>query len=423
MELVKTKILLVGGGGREHVQAELLAKNPRVDKLYCAPGNGGIAAVAECVPIAATDVDTMVAWAKENDIDLMIVSADDPLAAGMVDAALAAGLRAFGPVKAAARIESSKIFAKNLMKKYGIPTASYETFTDLESALQYVRLNFTAEHPLVIKADGLALGKGAVLPQSVAEAEDVLREMMGGTRFGDSGRRVVIEEFMRGREVTVLAFTDGETICPMPSARDHKRAYDGDKGLNTGGMGVISPVPDYTQDIAKRCMDEIFIPTIRAMKSEGCPFAGILYFEMMLTKDGPRVIEYNSRFGDPEAQAVLPLLESDLLELFEAVIDGKLSVPRWSGKHSACVVMASGGYPEKYEKGFPIHGLDSLPSGVSVYHAGTSLDNSGEVVTNGGRVLNVCATGDTLEEALNTAYGAVNTISFEGAFWRTDIGK
>ena len=419
-------VLLIGGGGREHAIAWKLSQSPRVTKLFCAPGNGGIAQVAECVPIQATDIEKIVTFAKKNAVDFVVVAPDDPLAMGLVDACTAAGLRAFGPTQAAARIESSKIFSKNLMRKYGIPTAAYETFDDCQNAVTYARkMGATPYRPLVIKADGLALGKGVVLAGSVAEAEDTLREMMEGDRFRESGRRVVIEEFLRGREVTVLCFTDGKTVLPMPSSRDHKRAFDGDAGPNTGGMGVIAPVADYTPKLARQCMDEIFLPTIRAMEAEGNPFSGVIYFGLMLTDGGPKVIEYNARFGDPEAQAVLMLLESDLFEVLEATAAGRLDgvTPVWSDSHCACVVMASGGYPAVYKTGFPITGLDALPDGIRVFHAGTARSGGGGYITSGGRVLSVCATAASLDTALDKAYSGVGGISFEGEHHRTDIGK
>lgn len=420
------KTLVIGSGGREHAIVWKLSQSPRVSKLYCAPGNGGIAQTAECVPIRVTDVTGMTDWAKENGIDFAVVASDDPLALGMVDALAAAGIPAFGPTQAAARLESSKIFAKNLMKKYNIPTAAFEAFTDCQSAVSYARtMGACPEKPLVIKADGLALGKGVLLCESVSEAEQMLSEMMEGGKFKDSGSRVVIEEYMKGREVTVLCFTDGKTLSLMPPCRDHKRAFDGDNGPNTGGMGVISPVSDFTAAWQEQAMKEIFMPTIKAMAAEGCPFRGVLYFELMLTAQGPKVIEYNARFGDPEAQTVLPLLETDLMDIFEAVTQERLSELEicWAQKASACVVLASGGYPGTYQTGFPIAGAELSPEDTVVFHAGTTLDETGNFRTAGGRVLAVTATGDTLKTALQTAYRRTEQISFEGMFYRRDIGK
>ncbi len=414
-------VLVVGSGGREHVICAKLARSPLVTKLFCAPGNGGIAKLAQCVPVKATDVDGMVEFARQNSIDFVVVAPDDPLALGMVDALQAAGIRAFGPTKQAARIESSKIFSKSLMKKYAIPTARWEAFTQLEPALDYVRRQGA---PIVVKADGLALGKGVVVAQTVGEALDAVRDMMEGGKFFEAGRRVVIEEYLSGPEVTVLAFCDGKTLLPMPASRDHKRALDADMGPNTGGMGAICPVSDYGEALSARCMETIFRPTVDALQAEGCPFQGILYFGLMLTPDGPSVIEYNARFGDPEAQVVLTLLESDLMEIFLAVEAGSLdSVDvRWSSRHAACVVMASGGYPGAYETGKPISGLDALPGGVCAYHAGTALQD-GRTVTAGGRVLGLTAAADSLSGALKLAYLGVDAVSFEGAHFRTDIGK
>jgi phosphoribosylamine--glycine ligase len=420
-EVIDMKILLVGGGGREHAIAQRLAVSPLCSKLYCAPGNAGIGGIAELVPIAADDVDAIVEWAVRNGIGFTVVAPDDPLAKGLTDKCRAAGLRAFGPVKAAAELEWSKVFAKNLMKKYGIPTAGYETFTDCAAAAAYVRQR---EYPLVIKADGLALGKGVIIAQSAEEAETAVRDMMEEGKFAAAGRQVVVEEFLRGREVTVLCFTDGKTVYPMPASRDHKRALDGDLGLNTGGMGVITPVADYTPEIAERCMEEIFIPTVRAMEAEGRPFSGVLYFGLMLTRDGVKVIEYNARFGDPEAQALLPLLETDLLEVMLAVEQGRLcdTVPEWTDAACACVVVASAGYPENYRKGLPVTGLDALPDDISVFHAGTARDAAGRLVTDGGRVLSLCAKGDTLKQALERVYRTIDIVEFDGAFYRKDIG-
>lgn len=414
-------VLVVGGGGREHAICAALKKSPRVHKLYCAPGNGGIASIAECVNIAATDVGAMVDYVKSSDVDFVMVAPDDPLALGMVDAMEAAGIRAFGPRANAAILESSKVFSKNLMKKYGIPTAEYEVFTEMDAALAYVREKGA---PIVVKADGLALGKGVVVATDTEMAVDAVKSMMLDKKFGDSGSRVVIEECMTGPEVTVLVFTDGEAIVPMLSSQDHKRAYDNDEGLNTGGMGAFCPSPKYTDDIAKTCMETIFRPTIDAMNKEGRRFKGVLYFGLMLTANGPRVIEYNARFGDPETQPILSMLETDILDIFEAVVDerlGDLDI-RWRGGYSCCVVMASGGYPASYEKGFEITGLDSVPGDITVYHAGTALKD-GRYVTNGGRVLGITACADTLENACKRAYEGVACIEFKDAHYRTDIGR
>jgi phosphoribosylamine--glycine ligase len=414
------KILVIGGGGREHAICRALHSSPRVTELYCAPGNGGIAADAQCVPIAATDIDGVLSFATDNGIDLVMVAPDDPLALGMVDALESAGIRAFGPRKNAAILESSKVFSKSLMKKYGIPTAGHEVFTEADAAVSYIRERGA---PIVVKADGLALGKGVVVAMTTQEAVSAVKSMMEDKKFGESGSRVVIEEYMTGPEVTVLAFTDGVTISPMLSSQDHKRAYDGDKGPNTGGMGAICPSPNYTPETAKLCMDTIFRPTVDAMRKEGRPFKGVLYFGLMLTPDGPRVIEYNARFGDPEAQAVLPLLKTDLLDVFEAVVDEKLADLNieWSDGASCCVVMASGGYPVDYKKGMLITGLDHVPADVTVYHAGTAV-RDGEYYTNGGRVLGVTALGDDLKSARARAYEGVSYISFENAHYRKDIG-
>ena len=417
------KVLVVGGGGREHAICWKLAQSPKVTELYCAPGNGGIAQVATCVPIKATDVDAMVSWAKENAMDFVMVAPDDPLALGMVDALEAAGIPAFGPRANAAIIEASKAFSKELMKKYHIPTAKYETFTEMDKALAYIDEQGA---PIVVKADGLALGKGVIIAQNEEEAKAGLHSIMEDKIFGESGSQVVVEEFLTGPEVSVLAFTDGKTMCPMVSSMDHKRAYDGDKGPNTGGMGTISPNPFYTEEVAKECMEKIFLPTMNAMNAEGRPFKGCLYFGLMLTPQGPKVIEYNSRFGDPETQVVLPRLETDFAEIVKAVAEERLSQVdiHWSEKASACVVMASGGYPGSYPKGIEIQGLDEngQAEGVTVYHAGTKWEN-GKFLTNGGRVLGITALGNTLDEALDLAYAGVEKISFEGAMYRKDIGR
>ena len=418
------KVLVVGGGGREHAIIRKLKEAKAAPKLYCAPGNGGIAADAECVPIKATDVQAMVEWAVQNAIDYVVVAPDDPLALGMVDALAEKGIPAFGPNKAAARIEASKVFSKNLMKKYGIPTARYETFSDAESARAYIRAQ--DKYPVVVKADGLALGKGVLICKDEAAAMAAVKSMMEDGAFGTSGSRVVVEEFLTGPEVSVLSFTDGQTVVPMVSSMDHKRALDGDEGLNTGGMGTIAPNPYYTPEIAQVCMRTIFLPTIEAMRSEGCPFQGCLYFGLMLTPDGPKVIEYNCRFGDPETQVVLPLLEGDLLEIMQATTNGTLAgVPvKWKDAYAACVVLASGGYPQTYESGKRITGLvdGQLPGGeATVFHAGTRLEG-GELVTAGGRVLGVTAVAETLLAAVKDAYAAADHIHFEGMHKRSDLG-
>ncbi len=418
------KILVIGSGGREHTIIRKLKESPKVDKIYAAPGNGGISRDAECVDIGVMDKEGMVRFAKENEIDLVFVAPDDPLAAGMVDTLTANDIRAFGPRAEAAIIESSKVFSKNLMKKYGIPTAQYEVFSEPEKAMAYIEE--TGKYPVVIKADGLALGKGVIIAKDHDEAKAAVKEIMEDKKFGDSGNNVVVEEFLTGPEVSVLAFTDGIALKPMVSSKDHKRAYDNDEGLNTGGMGTISPNPYYTDEIAEICRKTIFEPTVAAMNSENRTFKGCLYFGLMITPDGPKVIEYNARFGDPEAQVVLPRLKTDLVDIIEAVIDEKLSQLdiQWSNEATACVVMASGGYPLSYKKGFEITGLDEdgQVEGASVFHAGTKYEN-GKFYTNGGRVLGVTASGETLDEALEKAYAAVGKISFEGVHYRTDIGK
>lgn len=416
------KVLVVGGGGREHAICMALAKSPRIDKLYCAPGNGGIAAVAECLPhIVATDTVGVVHFALDNAIDYVMVAPDDPLAAGMVDVLEDAGIRAFGPHANAAILEASKVFSKNFMKKYNIPTAAYKVCNLAEEAFAYVE---EVGAPIVVKVDGLALGKGVVVAQTVQEAKDAIQSMMVDEKFGEAaGSRVVIEEFLTGPEVTVLAFTDGTTIVPMMSSQDHKRVFDGDKGPNTGGMGVICPSPNYTPELAAQCMETIFRPTIDAMKAEGREFKGVIYFGLMLTPKGPYVIEYNARFGDPEAQPVLEMLDTDLFEIFEAVTDGRLHEidVKWKSGAATCVVMASGGYPEKYEKGKEIVGLGDIPDDITVHHAGTKIKD-GAYYTNGGRVLGVTARGETLTDATTRAYEGVKFISFDGAHYRTDIG-
>ena len=419
------KILVVGGGGREHAIIRALKKSPDCTEIWCAPGNGGISYDATCKAIPATDVEAMVAFAKQEAFDYVVVAQDDPLALGMVDALAAAGIPAFGPDKAAARIEASKVFSKNLMKQYGIPTADYEVFEDPAKVMDYVRAR--GKYPVVIKADGLALGKGVLICQDEAEADAAVREIMLDKKFGASGNRVVVEEFLTGPEVSVLSFCDGKTLKPMVSSMDHKRALDGDQGLNTGGMGTVAPNPYYTPEVADRCMREIFLPTVEAMQKEGCPFKGCLYFGLMLTPDGPKVIEYNCRFGDPETQVVLPLLESDLLTVMLATTDGTLAETGVSFRDgaAACVILASGGYPLSYEKGKEIAGLTlgQLPGrkDVTVYHAGTAL-RDGTLVTSGGRVLGVTATADTLPEALQRAYAACEEIHFDKLHKRSDIG-
>ena len=414
------KILVVGSGGREHAIVRKLKESPQVEAVLCAPGNGGISRDAACFPVNAMDKEGMLALAQEQQVDLVFVAPDDPLAAGMVDFLEAAGIPCFGPNAAAAQIEASKVFSKDLMKKYGIPTAGYEVFADPAAALEYIKAQ--GKYPAVIKADGLALGKGVVIAQNEEEAKAALHSIMEDKIFGESGAHVVVEEFLTGPEVSVLAFTDGKAMCPMVSSMDHKRAYDGDKGPNTGGMGTISPNPFYTQEVAQQCMERIFLPTMAAMNAEGRPFKGCLYFG----PDGPKVIEYNSRFGDPETQVVLPRLKTDFAQIVEAVAKERLSELsiQWSEQASACVVMASGGYPGSYPKGIEIHGLDAngQAEGVTVYHAGTKLED-GKFLTNGGRVLGITALGDTLEAALNKAYAAVENITFEGAMYRKDIGR
>ncbi len=418
------KILMLGSGGREHALIRKLKESPRVKEVICAPGNGGISCDAQCFPVSVMDKQGVIDLARREEVDLVFVAPDDPLAAGMVDALNAAGIRAFGPNAAAARIEGSKVFSKNLMKKYGIPTASYAVFDDPSEALVYIVSE--NKYPTVIKADGLALGKGVIIAGNEQEARNAVEDIMENKVFGESGNRIVVEEFLTGPEVSVLAFTDGKTVVPMVSSMDHKRAHDGDKGLNTGGMGTISPNPHYSQSLADECMKTIFEPTVRAMAAEGCPFKGCLYFGLMMTADGPKVIEYNARFGDPEAQVVLPRLKTPLVDIVEAVIDERLSDIDidWDKGACACVIIASGGYPEKYRKGFEITGLDDggQADGVTVYHSGT-LKKDGKFFTNGGRVLGVTASGSSLDEALEKAYGAVETISFEGAFHRSDIGR
>ncbi|MBQ6937343.1 MAG: phosphoribosylamine--glycine ligase [Clostridia bacterium] len=410
------KIMVVGGGGREHAIIKKLKENKSVEEIFALPGNGGIAADATCVNIGAKDIDKIVEFAVENKIDFAVVAPDDPLVLGAVDALNAKGIKTFGPNKAAAIIEGSKVFSKNLMKKYNIPTAQYEVFTDMDAALKYLE---TAPIPTVVKADGLALGKGVIIAGTRQEAVDAVKSIMGDKVFGESGSSIVIEEFLTGPEVSVLAFTDGETLIPMVSSMDHKRALDGDEGLNTGGMGTIAPNPYYTDEIAKICMDTIFMPTIEAMNKEGRSFSGCLYFGLMLTPNGPKVIEYNCRFGDPETQVVLPLLESDLLDIMLHISDKTLKDAdvRFSTGSACCVVMASNGYPGKYDTGFEI----TMPLDKNIYVAGAKLDN-GKLLTGGGRVLGVTETAPTLKEAIDKAYETVKGVSFENAYYRKDIG-
>ncbi len=412
------KLLVVGGGGREHAIIKKLKENPIVGTIYALPGNGGIAADAVCVPIRATDIDAICDFAAESGVDYAVVAPDDPLAAGCVDALTARGVPCFGPTKAAAEIESSKVFAKNLMRKYGIPTADYRVFTSAAEAEAYLA---SAPLPTVIKADGLALGKGVVIAETREAAMDAVRGMMEDKKFGASGETIVVEEFLTGPEVSVLAFTDGETLCPMVSSMDHKRALDGDRGPNTGGMGAVAPNPYYTPAIAAECMEKIFLPTIRAMRAEGRPFRGCLYFGLMLTPRGPKVIEYNCRFGDPETQAVLPLLESDLLTVMRAVTDGTLDKTpvRWRAGCSCCVVLASEGYPQHYETGFPLRVPDDLPAEVFVAGA---KERDGALYTAGGRVLGCTCVARSLREAVDGAYRAAARISFENVYYRHDIG-
>ncbi len=418
------KILVVGGGGREHAIIMKLAESKRTEKLYCTPGNGGISRYAECFDVAATDIDGVVALAKKLAVDMVVVAPDDPLVLGMVDALNAEGFMTFGPDKAAAIIEGSKVFSKDLMKKYNIPTAKYEIFSDSDSAIAYLKSENS--YPAVIKADGLALGKGVIIAQNEEEAIEAVKSMIDGKQFGESSSTVVIEEFLTGPEVSVLSFTDGNVVVPMISSMDHKRALDGDKGLNTGGMGTIAPNPFYTEDVAKECMENIFLPTINAMKAEGRTFKGCLYFGLMVTPKGVKVIEYNCRFGDPETQVVLPLLDADLVDIFEAIYNGKLADVdiKWKNECCSCVVMASGGYPQSYPKGIEMNGMDDKGQvdGVFVYHAGTKFAD-GKFLTNGGRVLGVTATGESLQAALDKSYDAVKKITFEGAHYRTDIGQ
>ncbi|MDD6728867.1 MAG: phosphoribosylamine--glycine ligase [Eubacteriales bacterium] len=417
------KVLVVGGGGREHALIRKIKESKKVDSVACCPGNGGISYDAECYNVSATDIDGVVNLAKEIKADFVVVAPDDPLVAGMVDALNDAGFKTFGPKANAAIIEGSKVFSKDLMLKYNIPTAEYKVFDNPQDVLEYIKEK--NEFPTVIKADGLALGKGVIIPESLEEAEKGVKEIMEDKIFGESGNNVVVEEFLTGPEVSVLAFTDGKCVKPMVSSMDHKRALDGDKGLNTGGMGTVSPNPYYTDEVAKECMEKIFIPTIEAMNKEGRTFKGCLYFGLMITPKGPKVIEYNCRFGDPETQVVLPRLKTDIMDIFEAINNETLADLdiEWSDDACTCVIMASGGYPKSYPKGIEITGLESGQlDGVTVYHAGTAIED-GKLVTSGGRVLGVTALGKTLDEALDKSYKAVEKITFEGAHYRKDIGQ
>ncbi len=419
------KVLIVGSGGREHAIAWKVAQSKKVDKIYCAPGNAGISQVAECVPITAMEFEKLAAFAKEKEIDLTVIGMDDPLVGGIVDVFEAEGLRVFGPRKHAAILEGSKAFSKNLMKKYHIPTAAYETFADPEKAMEYLK---TAKMPIVLKADGLALGKGVLICQNLEEAEAGVKELMLDKKFGAAGNEIVIEEFMTGREVSVLSFVDGNTVKIMSSAQDHKRAKDGDQGLNTGGMGNFSPSPFYTEEVDEFCQKYIYQPTVDAMKAEGRPFKGVIFFGLMLTPDGPKVLEYNARFGDPEAQVVLPRLENDIVDVFEACIDGTLDqidLKFDNNRATVCVILASDGYPVSYQKGFPIEGLEKFEGKEDyyVFHSGTKFNDKGQFVTNGGRVLGVTATGSSLKEARAKAYEATEWVQFENKYMRHDIGK
>lgn len=418
------KVLIVGSGGREHAIAYSVAKSEKVDKIYCTPGNAGITEYAECAPIGPMEFSKITAFAKEKEIDLVIVGMDDPLVGGLVDELEAAGIRTFGPRKNAAILEGSKAFSKDLMKKYDIPTAAYENFTDPEAALAYLE---TAKFPIVLKADGLALGKGVLICNTLEEAKEGVKTIMQDKKFGDAGNEMVIEEFMTGREVSVLSFVDGKTIKTMTSAQDHKRAGDGDTGLNTGGMGTFSPSPFYTKEVEEFCEKYIYQATVDAMRAEGRPFKGVIFFGLMLTADGPKVLEYNARFGDPEAQVVLPRMKNDIIEVVEACIDGTLDQVdlQFEDNAAVCVVLASDGYPVKYEKGFPIEGLEEFKNheGYYCFHAGTKFDEDGRIVTNGGRVLGVTAKGKNLREARMNAYAATKWVQFENKYMRRDIGK
>ena len=421
--VINMKVLIVGSGGREHAIATSVAKSPKVDKIYCAPGNAGIGMIAECVPIGAMEFDKIVAFAKENAIDLTIVGMDDPLVGGLIDELEKEGLRAFGPRKNAAILEGSKAFSKDLMKKYNIPTAGYENFDNADDAIKYLE---TAEFPIVLKADGLALGKGVLICNDFEEAKEGVKSIMLDKQFGTAGNRMVIEEFMTGREVSVLSYVDGKTIKTMTSAQDHKRAMDGDQGLNTGGMGTFSPSPFYTEEVDEFCKKYIYQATVDAMAAEGREFKGIIFFGLMLTPKGPRVLEYNARFGDPEAQVVLPRMKNDIIEVMEACIDGKLDEMdlQFEDNAAVCVVLASEGYPVKYEKGLEIKGLENFvdKDGYYCFHAGTKEEN-GKIVTNGGRVLGITAKGADLKEARANAYAATEWIDFDNKYMRHDIGK
>lgn len=416
------KVLVVGSGGREHALVWKIAQNKQVEELYCAPGNGGISAIAKCVPIKAMDIDGIVNFSKEKKIDLVVVAPDDPLAAGMVDALENEGIRAFGPRKNAAIIESSKAFAKDLMKKYNIPTAKYEVFEKSSDALEYLK---NQKFPIVVKADGLALGKGVIIAQNFEEAKEAVISIMEDKAFGEAGNKVVIEEFMVGPEVSVLAFTDGKTIKPMVSSQDHKRALDNDQGLNTGGMGTFSPSRIYTKEMEDYCMEKIFKPTVDAMNKEGRKFKGVLYFGLMITADGPKVLEYNARFGDPETQVVIPRLKTDIVDIFNAIIDEKLDEVNieWEDNAAVCVIMASGGYPKEYKTGYEITGLDEAQKdkNIVVFHAGTKFED-GKYLTSGGRVLGVTAVESNLDLAIKKAYEGVSKISFKDMHYRKDIG-
>lgn len=417
------KVLVVGGGGREHALIRKIKELSKVDEIFCTPGNGGISYDAKCFDVSATDIDGVVDLAKKLSVDLVVVAPDDPLVAGMVDALNDAGFKTFGPRANAAIIEGSKVFSKELMQKYNIPTAEYKVFDNANDAIEYIKEK--NEFPTVIKADGLALGKGVIIPENLDDAVAGVKEIMEDKIFGASGNNIVVEEFLTGPEVSVLAFTDGKCVKPMVSSMDHKRALDGDKGLNTGGMGTVSPNPYYTEEVAAECMDKIFMPTINAMNQEGRTFKGCLYFGLMITPKGPKVIEYNCRFGDPETQVVLPRLKTDIIDIFEAINNETLSELdiEWSEKACACVIMASGGYPKSYKKGVEITGLTlGQLDGVTVYHAGTKIEND-KLVTSGGRVLGVTALGDSLADALKKSYEAVENIHFDNAHYRKDIGK
>ena len=419
------KVLIVGSGGREHAIAWSVSKSPKVDKIYCAPGNAGIAELAECVNITAMEFEKLADFAQEKEIDLTIIGMDDPLVGGIVDVFEERGLKVFGPRKNAAILEGSKAFSKDLMKKYHIPTAAYENFDDPEKALEYLRTQ--AKFPIVLKADGLALGKGVLICNSLEEAEDGVKEIMEDKKFGNAGNTMVIEEFMTGREVSVLSFVDGKTIRTMTSAQDHKRAQDGDQGLNTGGMGTFSPSPFYTEEVDEFCRKYVYQPTVDAMAAEGRPFTGVIFFGLMLTEDGPKVLEYNARFGDPEAQVVLPRMKNDIIDVMEACVDGRLDTIdlQFEDNAAVCVVLASDGYPVSYEKGFPITGFEKFEGKDDYYcfHAGTAFDKEGRIVTNGGRVLGITATGKDLKEARAKAYEATEWIDFANKYMRHDIGK